>query len=105
MILRALFWIAVVSVLMPREPDLGFGPSRRAGFHGAIGNDLGDGALSARQALHAVTTRRPAVSALSALDSVQSVAVRSLAQVKADIEDQERERVRLHAADQLTSLH
>jgi len=25
MILRAAFWIAVVAVLMPREPDVGFG--------------------------------------------------------------------------------
>jgi hypothetical protein len=32
------------------------------------------------------------VTALGALDSVQSVAVRSLAQVKADIEEQERAR-------------
>ncbi len=26
MILRAAFWIAVVAVFIPREPDLGFGP-------------------------------------------------------------------------------
>lgn len=26
MILRAIFWISVVAVFIPREPDLGFGP-------------------------------------------------------------------------------
>lgn len=26
MIFRALFWIAVVAVFIPREPDLGYGP-------------------------------------------------------------------------------
>jgi hypothetical protein len=91
MILRALFWITVVSVLMPREPDLGFG---RPGAQGSIAQSAASwaqGALSAPNTMckdHAAAC----VTALSALDGVQSIAVRSLAQVKADIEDQERER-------------
>ncbi|HUO99867.1 MAG TPA: hypothetical protein VMU01_14430 [Rhizomicrobium sp.] len=28
MILRAAFWITVVAVLIPREPDVGFGPPK-----------------------------------------------------------------------------
>ena len=91
MILRAVFWITVVSVLMPREPDLGFG---RPGAQSSIAQSAtswAQGALQAPNSMckdHAVAC----VGALSALDSMQSVAVRSLAQVKADIEDQERER-------------
>ncbi|MDE2184169.1 MAG: hypothetical protein KGJ78_14210 [Alphaproteobacteria bacterium] len=35
MILRAAFWISVVAVFIPREPDLGFGPPGASAFPGA----------------------------------------------------------------------
>jgi hypothetical protein len=91
MILRALFWIAVVSVLMPREPDLGFG---RPGAQTSIAQSATSWAQGALSAPSSTCKDHAAACgiALSALDSVQSVAVRSLAQVKADIEDQERAR-------------
>jgi hypothetical protein len=91
MILRALFWITVVSVLMPREPDLGFG---RPGAQGSIAQSAASWAQGALSAPNTACKDHAAACgvALSALDGVQSIAVRSLAQVKADIEDQERER-------------
>ena len=91
MILRAVFWIAVVSLLIPREPDLGFG---RPGVQGSILQSATSWAQSSLAASgstckdHASTC----VAALGILDSIQSVAVRSLAQVKVDIEEQQRER-------------
>jgi hypothetical protein len=89
MLLRAVFWIAVVSVFMPREPDLGFGAP---GPHalGSLAEWIGtpDPNMSCKDAA------APCSAALGLLDSFQSVTVRSLAQVKADIEEQERARAR-----------
>jgi hypothetical protein len=91
MILRAVFWIAVVSLLIPREPDLGFG---RPGAQGSVLQSASSWAQNSLAAPgsackdHASTC----VAALGILDSVQSLTVRSLAQVKAEIEEQQRER-------------
>ena len=91
MILRAIFCIAAVSVLMPHEPDLGFG---RPGAQGSVVQSAVSWMAGTLQAPNSMCKDHAAacVTALNALDSVQSVAVRSLAQVKADIEDQERAR-------------
>jgi hypothetical protein len=91
MILRALFWITVVSVLIPHEPDLGFG---RPGAQGSIVQSATSWAQTSLAAPNSVCKDHATacVAALGVLDSVQSVAVQSLAQVKADIEEQQRER-------------
>ena len=91
MLLRALFWITVVSVLMPREPDLGFG---RPGMQGSIVQSAASWTQSAISTPNSVCKDRASscATALGVLDSMQSVAVRSLSQVKADIEEQQRER-------------
>ncbi|MGD0867591.1 MAG: hypothetical protein ABSA49_18775 [Rhizomicrobium sp.] len=91
MILRAIFCIAAVSVLMPHEPDLGFG---RPGAQGSVVQSAASWMSGTLQAPNSLCKDHTAVcvATLGALDSVQSVAVRSLAQVKADIEDQERAR-------------
>lgn len=76
MLLRAVFWIGVVSVLMPHEPDLGLGRPHmlpEAEARDTSSDELRCGRGACRTALGFV-------------DSFQSVAVRSLAQVKADIE-------------------
>jgi hypothetical protein len=90
MILRAIFWITLVSVLMPHEPDLGLG---RPGTHG-LSSDARSWASSAVSQPGQMCRGREAACAegLSFLDSLQSVAVHSLAQVKADIEAQQRAR-------------
>jgi hypothetical protein len=82
MLFRALFWIGVVAVLMPREPDLGLG---RPGASHAIASDLErDADLSCKD------YGKTCATALGFVDTFQSVAVRSLAQVKADIEEDQR---------------
>jgi hypothetical protein len=76
MLLRALFWIAVVAVLMPREPDLGFGRPGRLGL--LAGTDPAH--LDCRD--YETACER----AVGFADSFQAIALHSLAQVKADIE-------------------
>jgi hypothetical protein len=77
MILRALFWISVVAVLMPHEPDLGFGRPNL----GAQSNGISHETCSERGACR---------QALGFLGQFQSMAVRNLAEVKADIEREQR---------------
>ena len=97
MIFRALFWIALVSVLMPHEPDLGFG---RPHFGASLPSKLSDWAQQAAAAPTGACQSHAASCAagLALLDSFQSVAVRSLADVKADIEqDRKEDFIRRHA--------
>ncbi|HWU26322.1 MAG TPA: hypothetical protein VN154_07960 [Rhizomicrobium sp.] len=68
MILRALFWISLVAMMVPREPDLGLG---RPGHHG-----IGTYDCNARGAC---------TDALGFFAHFQSLAVQNLAQVKDDI--------------------
>jgi hypothetical protein len=91
MILRALFWITLVSLLMPREPDLGFG--RPGAQQGIVQSTLSWATASLAQPNSVCKGHEGAcATTLGVLDSLQSMAVRNLSQVKADIEQQERER-------------
>ena len=87
MILRALFWIALVSLLMPQEPDLGFG---RPGTHG-----LASDALSWASQAHGLSPcEEKAIcgTGFAVFESLRANTLRSLARVKADIEAQQRAR-------------
>jgi hypothetical protein len=92
-------------MLIPHEPDLGFGrpgaqtsllQSASSWVSGSLsGASAASGtASSVASAPNSVCSDHAAacVAALGVLDSVQSVTVRGLAQVKADIEEQQRER-------------
>lgn len=89
MIFRAIFWIGLVAILMPHEPDLGFG--RPAGLDAGVPPGVTDLAKTVQPGLkdpaslckyniHACST------SLSLLENVRTMTVHSLAQVKADIE-------------------
>ncbi|HJW42099.1 MAG TPA: hypothetical protein VJ476_12865 [Rhizomicrobium sp.] len=85
--MRAIFWIGLVSFLMPREPDLGFG--RPGGGTVAAGAPLSTiTALIQAPSVQDSCAKHAAActDGLSILDSFQSVAVRSLDEVRADIE-------------------
>jgi len=82
MLFRAIFWIGVVAVLMPREPDLGLG--RPGSAHAFVPNLERDADLNCRDYGKTCET------ALGIVDQFQTIAVKSLAQVKADIEEDER---------------
>ena len=83
MLFRAIFWIAVVAVLMPHEPNLGLG---RPGAASSLARSVeSDASLNCRD--YGKTCEQ----ALGFADTFQSLAVKSLAQVKADIEADERQ--------------
>jgi hypothetical protein len=92
MLFRAIFWIGLVSLLMPHEPDLGFGRPQLAA-------PLPDGVQSraaqdARASAGICERNAPACSTgMGFFDRLQSAAVRSLADVKNEIEQNQRERL------------
>jgi hypothetical protein len=92
MIFRAIFWIGLVSLLMPREPDLGLGRP------GLAGGDLTLPSVAAAttglgQAAQLCTGHAAACAgSLSLLDSFQDKAVRGLAEIKAEIEASRKDR-------------
>ena len=88
MILRAIFWIGLVAVFMPHEPDLGFGrPGEHAGVADSVAQwtrdevdtNLGGTDNFCRDNASAC------VAGVTVLDEVRTMTLRSLAQVKADI--------------------
>ena len=92
MLLRAIFWIAVVAVLIPHEPDLGLGRPNADSSRAAPVRGVSD--VRAEQA--GVDCKDYAAAcnvAFGYLDSFQSLAVKGLAQVKADIEEEQRSRM------------
>lgn len=88
MLMRAIFWIGLVSLMIPHEPDLGFGRP------GAVPAATASAAPSTLQKLIETPSVQDACAShavacaggLSILDTFQSMAVRSLDEVKADIE-------------------
>ena len=95
MILRALFWIAVVAVLMPHNPDLGLSPSgaKSTVLPPAFASVV-ESAIGAAPEVACRDHAQSCAAALGVLDNLQSVAISSLAQVKAEIEASRREQGR-----------
>jgi hypothetical protein len=77
MIFRAIFWIGLVSLLMPHEPDLGYG--RPGAAAGGIGSLIQSGSGACLD--HAATC----AGSLSLLGGFHTVAIRSLDEVRADL--------------------
>ena len=94
MILRAIFWIGLVSLFMPHEPDLGFGrPGTAPDTATAAPSSLtalvqAGGDIKATCINHADTCAH----SLSIFDGFQTFAVRSLDRVRADIDASRRAR-------------
>lgn len=85
MIFRAIFWIGVVALLMPREPDLGFGrPGAGASLPSALTSWTATG-LS-RPGNVCADQAGACAGASTFLDSIQNDALRGLAEVKAEID-------------------
>ena len=88
MILRALFWIAVVAVLLPHEPNLGLGTPASAsaqlisGISQAVAPDRAD--CRDREAA--------CIAASGVLAKIEGAAVNGLADVKAQLAEARRER-------------
>jgi hypothetical protein len=96
MIFRAIFWIGLVAVLMPHEPDLGFGRPDAAGGDVAgevtdwaktkVGANIADPKGLCRYNADACAT------GVSLLDDFRNATRRSLAEVRQDIRQNGRRR-------------
>src|SRR6516225_2462898 len=86
MIFRAIFWIAVVSVLMPHEPDLGFG---RPHLGEALPATLSSLVAQTSTEQNCAADNKACTAGLALLNSFQAMTVRSLADVKADLDQSE----------------
>jgi hypothetical protein len=85
MILRAIFWVGLISFLMPHEPDLGFGrPSAALALPSTA--SMTDLIQSTDVQGTCTAHKETCAGTLSILDGFQQFAVRSLDQVRADIE-------------------
>lgn len=102
MIFRAIFWIAVVAILMPREPDLGLGrPGVSATLPGSIFSKLT--ALVEPGSTDCKDREMACIAASGAATQLQNTAFQSLAQVKAEIEEAKRERAEERISERLAS--
>jgi hypothetical protein len=90
MLLRAVFWIGLVALMMPHEPDLGLG--RPDSAVALISRNLPAVQQIASPANVCKGHEQACGGALSVVDWFQQNAVRSLATVKTEIEEQQRER-------------
>ena len=85
MIFRAIFWIGLVSLLMPREPDLGFGrPGAGTSLPSAVTSWAATGLSRPGKVCEDHTVA--CAGGLALFDSFQSNALRGLAVVKAEID-------------------
>ena len=90
MIFRAIFWVGLVAILMPHEPDLGFG--RPVAIDSDVTGQVADWTKANVQPNLAHPSKlcrynpEACAKSLTLLDGFKSAAVRSLADVKADIE-------------------
>lgn len=85
MIFRAIFWIGLVALLMPREPDLGFGrPGAGTSLPSAVTSWAATG-LS-RPANVCEDSKAACAGGLAPFAAFQNDALRDLAAVKAQID-------------------
>src|ERR1700748_1389049 len=88
MLLRAIFWVGLVALMVPHEPDLGFGRPGPAAAAMASAPPSTIAALIQTPSVQDACADHAIACAggLSILDRFQSMAVRSLDEVRADIE-------------------
>jgi len=93
MILRAVFWIGLVALLMPHEPDLGFG--RPDAIDPGLGKQLSSW-MSPNAAADPKTLCQYNAQACSAggnfVEVVREATLQTLSQVKAELRDSQRKR-------------
>jgi hypothetical protein len=90
MIFRAMFWIAVVAVLMPREPDLGLG--RPGVSAGNLVSTITSMITPGKPACEGNELACMAADGVAAKVNLPDFARNGLAEVKAEFEEARRER-------------
>jgi hypothetical protein len=100
MIFRAVFWIGLVALLVPHEPDLGFG--RPASPDASVTGDVTAWAKGKLQSnlkdpeSLCRTNATACAAGASFVDTIRGAALHSLAEVKADIRQNGRKTVLEH---------
>lgn len=89
MILRAFFFIAVVAFMMPREPDLGFGRPGGISLPSSLVSWMQSGSSLD---LGCKDQKSDCGGGIRTFDQLQDFALRGLAEVKAEIEADQRAR-------------
>ena len=92
-LVRAVFWITVVALMLPHEPDLGLG--KPGVLSGALGG-LAAGAGGQYSPESCGQYASACAAGVNVLDHFQATALDALARVKTEIEEQQR--VREHAS-------
>ena len=88
---RAIFWLTVVALLMPREPDVGLGqPGAGASFSGLA--PMAATASAVRPTANCKDYQSACETGLALVDQLQTAALIGLARVKVEIEHQKRMR-------------
>jgi hypothetical protein len=93
MIFRALFWIAIVAVLMPKEPDLGLG---RPGMNGSTSLVSRITAMVGAGQSTCKTDPISCIGAAGMVGQVSALTGRTLADVKAELDQAKRDRAARH---------
>lgn len=89
---RVIFWLTVVALLMPREPDVGFGrPDANAGFS-SLAPSMAANSAAPRSAPNCKDYQAACEAGLELADQLQTAALLGLARVKVEIERQKRMR-------------
>jgi hypothetical protein len=93
MLLRAVFWIGVVSLLMPHEPNLGFGRPSAAWWPGAVLSWVDSTVGTPSEICKAGNACKTVLQGVnSGQDFAQNFTGRSIADARAEIQQAERER-------------
>jgi hypothetical protein len=98
MIFRAIFWIGLVAILMPHEPDLGFGRPAAPSLDANVASDVASWAGTKLKEPGNICRDNAGACSVGAslIDNVRAATLRSLAEVKADIRQNGRKTVLTH---------
>ncbi|HEY1836071.1 MAG: hypothetical protein WBQ17_09795 [Rhizomicrobium sp.] len=92
MLLRAAFWIGVVALLMPHEPNLGFGRPNAQWWPGAALSWMDTTIGRPKEICQAGDTCKMVLQNDDAQTLAQNFAARGISEARAEIEQAERER-------------
>lgn len=90
MLIRAAFWIGIVALLMPHEPNVGYGRPNTEWWPGAALAWIDSAVGTPKEICSQGDACKTVLAGASA--NMKEIAIRGISQAKADIEQAERER-------------
>lgn len=92
-LVRVVFWLTVVALLMPREPDVGLGVPGASAAERLV--TVSSSAATPRAMPNCKDYQQACETGLKVVDDIQTAALSGLARVKIEIERQKRQRGQL----------